>query len=74
MIQIQFPDATSEATALGFLAGRYAFRSFDDGKTLVPEAALGHLASQGIRFTVGGKAAYEQCVPAVRDSAATQVQ
>jgi hypothetical protein len=57
MIQIHFPDSDTEAEALGFLAGRYSFRSFEDGTTLVPESALGHLAAHGIRFTVGGKAA-----------------
>jgi hypothetical protein len=74
MIQIHFPDSDTEAEALGFLAGRYSFRSFEDGTTLVPESALGHLAAHGIRFTVGGKAAYEQFVPTIRDSTTPQIQ
>lgn len=74
MIRIQFPDSATEAAALGFLAGRCSFKSFDDGTTLVPQAVLGLLAGQGIRFTVEGKAAYEQYVPSIRDSAPAQVQ
>jgi hypothetical protein len=73
MIQVRFPDSTTEAIALGFLAGRFSFKSFADGTTLVPEAALGHLAAQNIQFTVAGKAAYEQVVPTIRDSSAPEV-
>jgi hypothetical protein len=74
MIQIRFPDSDTEVLAIGFLAGRFSFKSFADGTTLVPELALGHLATQGIQFTVTGKAAYEQVVPTIRDSSAPQVQ
>lgn len=74
MIQIHFPDAETEAEALGFLAGRFSFKSFEDGVTLVPEVALGHLAGQGIRFTVGGTAAYDQIIAAFRDPSTTQIQ
>jgi hypothetical protein len=74
MIRIQFPDRTAEAKALGFLAGRCPFKSFDNGTTLVPEAALGLLAAEGIRFTVEGKAVYDQVVPTIRGSATPQVQ
>jgi len=74
MIRIQFPDSATEAEALGFLAGRFAFKSFDDGTTLVPDVALGHLAAQGFRFSVGGRAAYEQVVPTIRDSSASGIQ
>ena len=74
MIRIQFPDPTAEAKPLGFLAGRCSYKSFDDGTTLVPEGALGLLAAQGIRFSVDGKAVYDQIVPALRDSSAPQVQ
>jgi hypothetical protein len=74
MIRIQFSDRSAEAKALGFLAGRCSFKSFDDGSTLVPEGALGLLAAEGIRFKVEGKAVYEQVVPTLRSSAASQVQ
>ena len=53
MVQVRFPDAETERKALGFLAGRFSFKSFDDGTTLVPNRALSYLAAQGIRFTVG---------------------
>lgn len=74
MIRIQFSDPQTEAKALGFLAGRFSCKSFDDGTTLVPESALGPLAAQGIRFVAEGRAAYGQVVPSVRDFAPTQVQ
>lgn len=74
MIQIRFPDSDTEAEALGVLAGRFSFKSFEDGNTLVPEAALGYLAAQGIRFTVGGPAVYDQVVPTVRNPSPSEVQ
>jgi len=74
MIQIRFPDQPTEIQALGYLAGRFSFKSFDNGTTIVPEIALGHLAAQGIRFTVEGPAAYGQLVPTLRDSPASNVQ
>ena len=74
MIHIHFSDPETEARALGFLAARFSCKSFDDGTTLVPEAALGPLAAQGIRFIVEGRAVYEQVVPTVRDSAPTEFQ
>ena len=60
MIIIRFPDAAMERRALGFLAGRYSFKSWATGESMVPETALGHLAAQGICFTVEGPATYEQ--------------
>lgn len=74
MIRIRFPDTTSERRALGYLAGRFPFRSWADGETLVPEPALAALAVQGISFTVEGPATYEQSIPAVRGPAAPAVQ
>jgi hypothetical protein len=74
MTSVRFPDPATETAALGFLAGRCAFKSFDDGTTLVPEAALGLLAAHGVGFSVVGKAAYEQVVPAIRDTAPSRVQ
>ncbi|HKB37651.1 MAG TPA: hypothetical protein VKD72_14485 [Gemmataceae bacterium] len=54
MILIRFPDAASERRALGYLAGRFSFKSWASGETLVPEAALSALAVEGIRFAVEG--------------------
>jgi hypothetical protein len=74
MILIRFPDAPSERRALGYLAGRFAFKTWSTGETLVPESALAHLAVAGIRFNVQGPATYEQNISAVRNPAASQVQ
>jgi hypothetical protein len=74
MIRIRFPNRDAERKAIGFLVGRFSCKSFSDGATLVPESALSALARQGIPFLVEGPATYEQCISAVRDSAATEVQ
>ncbi len=60
MIRIRFNDATAERRALGYLAGRFFFKSWADGMTLVPEHALASLAREGISFIVDGPATYEQ--------------
>jgi hypothetical protein len=67
MIRIRFPDSVSERRALGFLAGRFSFKSWADGITLVPDHALPSLAREGIPFLVDGPATYEQVVPALRN-------
>jgi hypothetical protein len=74
MVIIRFPDAESESRAFGWLAGRFSFKTWATGETLVPEAALAYLAAEGIRFQVEGRATYEQLVPAVRDTPAPQAQ
>lgn len=63
MIIIRFNDAESERRAIGFLAGRFPGKSCADGETLVPEAALRHLAWEGIEFTVIGPATYDRLAP-----------
>lgn len=73
MIVIRFPDAESEQHALGYLAGRFSFKSWSSGDTLVPEAALPFLAADGIRFLVEGPAPYDWAVPAVRGPATPSV-
>jgi hypothetical protein len=73
MIHIRFPDAASERQALGYLAGRFSFKSWKTGETIVPAAALPCLALEGIRFTVEGPATYEQLIPSVRNPAAASV-
>jgi hypothetical protein len=74
MVQLRFPDSENERKAIGYLAGRFSFHSYSDGRTLVPEAALARLANEGVKFTVDGRAAYEQIISAVRDSSAAAVQ
>ncbi len=74
MILIRFNNSDAERKALGLLAGRYSFKSQDNGDMIVPEAALPFLAQEGICFTVNGPASYEQSIPAIRDSFAPAVQ
>jgi hypothetical protein len=73
MIRIRFPDAASERRALGYLAGRFSFKSWASGETLVPEAALPALAVEGIRFSVEGPATYDHLIPALRNPPAHAV-
>jgi len=63
VIIIRFKDAEAERRAIGYLAGRFPGKSYADGDTLVPEAALPHLAVEGIAFTVVGTATYERLAP-----------
>jgi hypothetical protein len=52
MVRIRFPDQPNKVKALGYLAGRFSFKSWSTGKMLVPESALAALAAEGIAFTV----------------------
>ena len=63
MIIIRFNDKQSERLALGYLAGRFPGKSCANGETLVPEAALSHLAVEGIEFIVIGPATYDRLAP-----------
>jgi hypothetical protein len=60
MVAIRFPDAEVKRRALGYLAGRFSFKSWATGEMLVPETALLSLAVEGIPFIVEGPATYEQ--------------
>ena len=73
MIQVRFPDAEMERKAIGFLAGRFSFKTFADGHTLVPELALARMASEGITLIVEGRAAYEQSISTVQDPSASKL-
>ena len=66
MIRIRFTDPIGERRALGYLAGRFSFKSWATGEMLVPEPALASLAREGISFLVEGPAIYEQLIPALR--------
>ncbi len=72
MIIIRFKDAETGRKAIGYLVGRFSGKSYANGDTLVPEAALSHLAKEGIGFTVIGPATYEQLTP-LRNPAAVAV-
>ena len=74
MIIIRFSDDGSKRRALGWLAGRFSFKSWATGEMLVPEEALAYLAREGIRFQVEGPPKYEQAIPAVRDAPPAPVQ
>jgi hypothetical protein len=74
MVIIRFPDEASERRALGWLAGRFSFKTWATGETMLSEEALPHLAREGIRFQVEGPPTYEQLVPALRDAPAAPVQ
>lgn len=74
MVLVRFPDSANERKALGYLAGRFSFKSWSSGETALPESALSHLAAEGISFTVTGPAKYEQCIPPIRDPVAPAVQ
>jgi hypothetical protein len=72
MIRIRFNDLDAKKRALGCLAGRFPFKSWVTGEMLVPEAALGFLATENIVFQDEGPATYEQITPALRDPAAAE--
>ena len=73
MIVIRFPDSDSERKALGYLAGRFSFKSWASGDLIVPEPALAQLAVMGIPFMVTGPATYEQSIPTIRDPSTASV-
>ncbi len=56
IIRIRFPDDESKRRALGFLAGRFSFTSYETGEMLVVEDALTALAVAGIPFSAEGPA------------------
>jgi hypothetical protein len=74
MIIIRFPDDATKRRALGYLTGRFSFRSWATGDMMVPEDALPALAVEGIQYSVEGPAKYEHLVPAIRVPAAPQIQ
>ena len=73
MIRIRFTDLEAKRRALGYLAGRFSFKSWATGEMVVPEPALPFLAREGIPFSVEGPATYEQLIPSVRNPPASAV-
>jgi hypothetical protein len=67
MIILQFDDAEAEKKALGWLAGRFSFKTWASGDLMVHETVLPYLAREGIVFKVKGPATYEHFVPAIRN-------
>jgi hypothetical protein len=60
MIRIRFLDDSSKRRAIGYLLGRFYFKSWATGVMLVPEYALSSLSLEGILFSIEGPATYEQ--------------
>ena len=56
---ISFDDPAVEKSALAELVGRFPFKTWRNGETMVPEKALAFLAREGMKFTVEGAATYE---------------
>jgi hypothetical protein len=73
MILIRFDDREAKRRAIGYLAGRFSFKSWSSGEVAVPEAALAQLATEGIPFAVEGPASYERLISAFRDPSPTTV-
>jgi hypothetical protein len=63
MIIIRFPEKAAKKRALGYLAGRFSFKSWSTGEMMVPEEALSALAAEGISFFVEGPASYDRFAP-----------
>ena len=74
MIIIRFPDEPAKRRALGFLAGRFSFKSWATGEMMVPPGALSALAMEGIPFHAEGPATYEQIATPLRNPPASAVQ
>ena len=68
MVIIRFDDGEAEKRALGWLAGRFSFKTWANGDLMVHERVLHHLAHQSIPFKVTGPASYEHFLPSLRDS------
>jgi len=73
MIIIRLEDDAAKRRALGFLAGRFSFKSWTSGEMMVPPGALPSLALEGIPFHVMGPATYEQLAAPVRDTPASAI-
>jgi hypothetical protein len=73
MIIIRFPNPDMERRALGYLAGRFSFKTWDTGETAVPPQAVSWLAAEGITFSVEGPATYEQLAAPLRNPPAKAV-
>ena len=73
MVIVRFDNADEERRALGWLAGRFSFRTWENGDFMLHEATLPYLAREGIPFRVQGPATYEHFRPTIRDTAPASV-
>lgn len=67
MVIIRFEDSEAEKRALGWLAGRFSFKTWDNGDLMLHETVLPYLARQNLTFKVKGPATYEHFAPTVRN-------
>jgi hypothetical protein len=56
MVIIQFENADAEKRALGWLPGRFSFKTWSNGDLRLHENVLPYLAREGIVFKVKGPA------------------
>ena len=73
MVMIRFADPQMEIRALGYLAGRFSFKTWASGDTMIPQEALAPLAAEGFQFTVKGRPTYAREYAPVRDTSSTAV-
>lgn len=73
MVRIRFPDSAMERRALGWLPGRFSFKTWANGDMVLSDLALPYLTKEGISYTVEGPATYEQQLPTVRTPPAAAV-
>jgi len=73
MVIVRFDSEDEERRALGWLAGRFSFKTWANGDLMLHEAVLPYLAREGIAFKVQGQATYEHFRPAFRNSTPTPV-
>lgn len=72
MIIIRFAEDEAKRRALGYLAGRFSFKTWATGEMMVPDHSLPYLAAEGIPFSVEGPATYER-ITSLRDIAPVAV-
>jgi len=73
MVIIRFDSPEAERRALGWLAGRFSFKTWANGELMLEETALPYLARECVPFKVEGLPKYEQAIPAVRTADPAQV-
>lgn len=73
MVIIRFQDDAAKRRALGYLPGRFSFKSWATGEMMVPEEALAALAHERIPYVVEGPATYEHYALTIRSPAAPAV-
>jgi hypothetical protein len=66
MVIIQFENSDAEKKALGWLPGRFSFKTWHNGDMMIHENVLPYLAREGVAFTVKGPASYERFLPEIR--------